>query len=192
MSECDRAILARARLFIYDIYDFAERLLSELSSELGEAYSPEREVAESVVRFLRNPGNVYLSYYPATPVYVVAVVFAQVVTYGPRELRRARAPQVTFIVLYESCKRLTDAELRYVIAHEVAHAAVEDDEVTADLFASVLAARYPERFEMPVAVDERGLRVVDAVELERFSRERPRDFMRRLLRCSVRLRPVRV
>jgi hypothetical protein len=98
---------------------------------------------------------------------------------------------VTFIVLYESCRRLTDAELRYVLAHEIAHAAVEDDEVTADLFASVLAARYPESFEVPVAVNERGLRVVDAVELEAYSRERPREFMRRLLRCSVRLRPVR-
>jgi hypothetical protein len=98
---------------------------------------------------------------------------------------------VTFIVLYEACGRLTDAELRYVLAHEIAHAAVEDDEVTADLFASVLAARYPEHFEMPVTVDERGLRVVDAVGLEEYSRRHARDFMKRLLKCSLRLRPIR-
>jgi hypothetical protein len=191
MSECDRALLARARALVHDVYFYANELLRELESELEGGYSPEREVAESVVRFLRNPGNVYLAYYPATPVYVVAVVFAQVVTYGPRELRAARAPQVTFIVLYEACKRLTDAELRYVLAHEIAHAAVEDDEVTADLLASMLASRYPERFEMPLTVDESGLRTVDAVKLEEYSRERPRDFMRRLLRCSLRLRPIR-
>jgi hypothetical protein len=192
MSECDRALLMRARQLIYDVYDFAEKLLSELSLELGEAYSPEREIAEAVLRFLRNPVNTYLAYYPVTPVYVVAVVFAQVATYGPRERYRAPGLRVTFIVLYEVCKRLTDAELRYVLAHEIAHAAIEEDEVAADLFASALAARYPEHFEIPVTVDETGLRVVDAAELERFSRERPREFMRRLLSCSVRLRPIRV
>jgi hypothetical protein len=191
MSECDRALLRRARQLIYDVYDFTERLLSELESELEGGYSPEREVAESVLRFLRNPENVYLAYYPVTPVFIIAVIFAQVATYGPRELRHARAPQVTFIILYEACKRLTDAELRYVLAHEVAHAAVEEDEVTADLFASVLAVRFPEHFAIPVMLDEGGLHTVDAAELGAYSRERPREFMRRLLRCSVRLRPVR-
>jgi len=191
MGECDRVLLMRARRLVEDVYLYADELLRELEAELGEGYSPEREVAESVVRFIENPVNVYLSYYPVTPVYIVVPLFAQVMTYGPRVPRRARAPRITFIVLYEVCKHLTDAELRYVLAHELAHAATEDDEVAADLFASVLAVRFPERFEMPLAADERGLRVVDAAKLEAYSREHPRRFMRRLLRCSVRLRPLR-
>ena len=187
MSECDRALLARAQRFIRDVYVYTSELLTELPEEAVVI----REVAEAVVRFLRNPGNTYLAYYPATPVYIVVVFTAQVVTYGPRELRMPRAPRVTFIVLYESCKRLTDEELRYVLAHEITHAAVEDDEATADMLASLLAARYPERFAAPVTIDESGLRVVDAEKLGAYYRERPRESMRRLLRCSVRLRPVR-
>jgi len=187
MSECDRALLARARQLTYDVYVYTSELLTELPEEAVVI----REAAEVVVRFLRNPGNTYLAYYPATPVYIIVVFFAQVVTYGPRELRMPRAPRVTFIVLYESCRRLTDEELRYVLAHEITHAAVEDDEATADMLASLLAARYPERFAAPVTVDESGLRVVDMERLAAYYRERPRESMRRLLRCSVRLKPVR-
>jgi len=188
MSECDRALLYRARALMEDVYVHARELLAELPE--GEVAV--REVAEGVVRFLEDPRDVYLSYYPATPVHAVVTVAAQVVTYGPRELRVPRAPRVTFIVLYEVTRRLSDAELRYVLAHEAAHAASEGDEVSAELLASVLAARFPELFEMPLALGGAGLRAVDAVELERFSREHPREFMRRLLRCSLRLRPVRL
>jgi hypothetical protein len=187
MSECDRALLAKARKLIRDVYLYVGELLTELPEEAIVM----REVAEAVVRFLRNPGNTYLAYYPATPVYIIVVILAQVVTYGPRELRMRHAPKVTFIVLYESCKRLTDDELRYVLAHEVTHAAVEEDEALADMLASLLAARYPERFAAPMTVDESGLRVLNAERLGALYRERPRESMRMLLRCSVRLRPIR-
>ena len=187
MSECDRALLARAGRFIRDVYAYTSELLRELPEEAVVI----REVAESTMRFLRNPGNTYLAYYPVTPVYIIVVFFAQVVTYGPRELRARHAPRVTFIVLYESCKRLTDEEFRYVLAHEITHAAVEEDEATADMLASLLAARYPEHFAAPVTIDESGLRVVDMERLAAYYRERPRESMRRLLRCSLRLRPIR-
>ena len=188
MSECDRALLYRARVLARDVYLY----VNELLARLPEGEVAVREVAEDVLRLLENPRNVYLAHYPVTPAFFIGFVLAYAFVLRPRGARVARREKVVFIVLFEPCRQLSDAELRYVLAHELVHASTHEEEVSADLLANVLVIHFPEHFAPPDEGRLRVVRQVDMLKLERLVEERPLYLARRLLRCSLRLRPVRL
>jgi hypothetical protein len=188
MGECDRALLARAQRLAEDVYLY----VSELLAGLPEGEVAVREVAEDVLRLLENPRGVYLAYYPVTPVFFIGFALSYTFILRPRGARRARRGRVVFIVLFEPCRQLSDAELRYVLAHELVHASTHEEEVSADLLAEVLVVRFPEYFAPPDEGRLRVVRQVDMLRLERLVEERPLHLARRFLRCSAALRPVRL
>ena len=188
MSECDRVLLHRALRLTKDVYFY----VSELLAGLPEGEVAVREVAEDVLRLLKSPRDVYLSYYPVTPYHVLGVHMADTIVFVPRARPLRALGKVTFIVLYEPCRFLSDAELRYVLVHELAHASTHREELSPTLLADVLVIHFPEYFAELWEVRQRGAREVHFEELRAWAEERPERFARDLLACSVRLRPVRL
>ena len=195
--ECDRLLLSKAQRLAGDVRRALLRLLEAPGRALPERL---REVAERVVRLLDDPRGVYLAYYPVTPavrhlVTDVAVgycfSFEQAFPGGGRRL--------TYVVLFPPCRVATSPELRYVLAHELAHAAGYEDEHDAGLLAHALERHFPRDFEdVSLLLPFRFLERVEAgeeelVPLEEFARwveAEPAEFHEALLRCREGLRPA--
>lgn len=190
-GECDRALLARAQANVPFVYS----RLWELARMPGLERSELGRIAERVIRLLDNPRGVYLAYYPAAPELPfrgVALGYCFSFELAPR--RGGPPRRLTYIVLFQPCKVVSDPELRYVLAHELAHAAGCEDEAWAGTLADVLAIHFPAWFAQPAgsaSLLEPWARFVDAGDVQALARERPREFHEILARCRAELKPVR-
>jgi hypothetical protein len=191
--ECDRFPLSKAQRFAGDVRRALLRLLEAPGRALPERL---REAAERVVRLLEEPSSLYLAYYPVTPGEVeegkvtrVAVAF-----YVSFVRRFPAGPRAAgFIVLVPPSRLATDPELRYALAHELAHAAGRGEEEAAGL-ADALKRHFPMDFDDPAwcvrKYVQRGGSVVDWLDFGMWLREHEREFHDALFYCSEELKPV--
>lgn len=188
--ECDRELLARAKANIPFVYS----RLWELVKAAGYARSELERLAERVIKLLDDPRGVYLAYYPVAPQRLLWVALGYCFSFELVPRRGGPPRRLTYIVLFQPCKVVSDPELRYVLAHELVHAAGCEDEVWAYTLADVLAVHFPAWFAKP-ATDAARLdpwaRFVDAEKIQKLARERPAEFHEALSRCRTALEPVR-
>jgi hypothetical protein len=191
--ECDRALLARAQANAPEVHRRLELLL-ELARAVPRAL-PGRlvEVAESAARLLENPKGVYLAYYPVAPGTVVRGKALSVRLAGCAFIF-TDFRLVALIIFYPPSRLTSDPELRYVLAHELAHAAGYEDEEDANLLADTLTSLFPRTFTNPARCAQeyasKGEPVADWPDFNDWVRRHLREFHDSLFRCCEELKPV--
>jgi hypothetical protein len=194
-GECDRALLARAQACAPAVYWKLRELLGLLPARERRL----RRVAEDVIRLLEEPEGVHLAYYPAAPVirFAGAVIDVSVALCFHYDLEAGRGGRRTlhYIAFFPPAKLASDPELRYILAHELAHAAGYRGEEPAARLADELAARFPSQLWKPTlcAHDYARRGAEGAVDLSEFARwidERPAEFREALSSCCEELKPV--
>jgi len=189
-ARCDRALLARVRA---NAQPLRARLL-ELAARAPEGWRSAARIALDAARLLEARG-ILVAYYPVTPVRVeagriAAVSLARYYFFGFAPSRSRRV-----IVFFPASGRALDPELRYILAHELAHAAGYHGEEEAYLLADALATMFPSDF---AGTDRCAREYVsrmpeDMVEVSSFDRwvdEHLGEFYGSLFYCSEELKPV--